>query len=115
MISCEMDLGLDILLERIWEELRLVKYDSAIRFSLQQAYRSSRLLKGLYEEAWHATGLVRSDLLAPWRDYRNRLSQYSSRSGLSFQICTGVGQVKQIFSTTAKGTARVSKEIEEDR
>jgi ribosome-interacting GTPase 1 len=25
MISCEMDLGLDILLERIWEELRLVK------------------------------------------------------------------------------------------
>lgn len=26
MISCEMDLGLDILLERIWEELRLVKY-----------------------------------------------------------------------------------------
>jgi hypothetical protein len=26
MISCELDLGLDILLERIWEELRLVKY-----------------------------------------------------------------------------------------
>ncbi|KAJ9109841.1 hypothetical protein QFC19_001820 [Naganishia cerealis] len=25
MISCELDLGLDILLERIWEELRLVK------------------------------------------------------------------------------------------
>ncbi|KAJ9106345.1 hypothetical protein QFC21_001491 [Naganishia friedmannii] len=29
MISCELDLGLDILLERIWEELRLVKYDTS--------------------------------------------------------------------------------------
>lgn len=25
MISCEMDLGLDVLLERIWDELALVK------------------------------------------------------------------------------------------
>ena len=39
MISCEMDLGLDILLERIWEELRLVKYDRTISFSMQQAYK----------------------------------------------------------------------------
>jgi hypothetical protein len=95
MISCEMDLGLDILLERIWEELRLVKYVIRICALLLHVIKLMRLLaKGIHQKARRITGLVGSRLSASWCNDRDRLSQYSSRPGFAFQIRTRLGQVK---------------------
>jgi hypothetical protein len=77
--------------------------------SRQDSYRASpchradAFAQGLHQKTRRITGLVGSRLSASWCNYRNRLSQYSSRSGFAFQICARLGQVKQILSAATEG------------
>lgn len=74
MISCEMDLGLDILLERIWEELRLVKY-VVQAFSLPLTREPDHVAsQGIHETARDPAGSLGSHLSASRGNNRNRLS-----------------------------------------
>ena len=97
MISCELDLGLDWLLERVWQELGLVKcVPSTLLIHAPHC-------QGVHEETRGTTRFRGPDLPSIRVHNRNCVPWDPPVPRIALQVRIGVGEIEQIQSSTTKG------------